>query len=68
MPEQVIGNIQFGNSRIGHALSVIQDEWVEGHMWKEEFYKAEYALDKANQEIKRLKKLLRRKSGKQIKG
>jgi hypothetical protein len=73
--EQVVGNIQFGNNKIGNAFSIIQEEYVEGRVWKEEFHKAEYALDKAideiadlKSEVNRLKKLLRSRRSKNVRG
>jgi len=60
MTELRVGNIQFGTGRLEHAFSIIQDEWVDGQAWKEAFYKAEYELDKAVDEIAELKKQIKK--------
>jgi hypothetical protein len=52
--EQIVGNIQFGNNRIGHAFSIIQEEYLDGKMWREECIRKD-------EEIERLQKLLKRK-------
>jgi hypothetical protein len=57
--EQVVGNIQFGNNRIGHAFSIIQDEYLDGMMWKDECMRKDA-------EIERLKKLLKSRRSKSV--
>lgn len=52
--EQIVGRIEFGNTRIGHAMSIIQDEYMDGMMWREECMRKDA-------EIERLKKLLKGK-------
>ena len=59
MKEQVVGRIEFGNNRIGHAFSIIQDEYIDGIMWKEECMRKE-------NEIERLKKLLKKRRIKNV--
>ena len=60
MTEIRVGNIQFGSGRLEHAFSIIQEEWVDGQAWKEAFYKAEYELDKAIDEIETLKATIKK--------
>ena len=51
MKEQIVGKIEFGNTREGCALSTIHDALLDKRMWMNE-------CDKKDEEIARLKKLL----------
>lgn len=60
MTELRVGNIQFGTGRLEHAFSIIQEEWLDGQAMKEAFYKSDYELDKAIDEIVQLKEEIRK--------
>ena len=66
MSDLEVGKISFGNTRIGHALSIIQDEHLDGQMWKYECFKLQNERDKLVDEIADLKKKLE-KYGRKIK-
>ncbi len=51
MAEQVVGNIQFGNTREGCALSTIHEALIDKRMWM-------YECDKKDEEIERLKAII----------
>ena len=73
MTQLAVGSIQFGMGRIEHAFSIIQEEYVDGLAMKEAYFKADYELTKAIDEISDLKAEIKQlkarlKSGRKIKG
>lgn len=63
-----VGRIEFGNTREGNALRVLHDAFIDKAMWMQESFRKDEEIAILRCEIVRLKKLLKGKHGKQIKG
>lgn len=55
MMDQVVGRIEFWNTREGNALSVLQEALVDKTMWMMEVMRKEEQIDELRKELDKLK-------------